>query len=160
MSWRYRGTPPYLATQAKRLGVSQVLVDRARHNPEIHRASVLLGQLCERAHKARQQDGRPVLPVPELQQVRGTLEQCEQECAKLHALAGASAEMLDEAWAAFDLAPPNRHFAVLCDFDTPAIPVPSGNGTVSVNGTACTTPASHPTPSSVTPPPPTLTLPH
>jgi len=136
MSWRYRGTPPYLSAQAKRLGISQVLADRARHNPEIHRVSVLLGQLCERAHKARQQDGRPVLFPPELAQVRGTLEQVEQECAKLHALAASAAEMIDEAWAAFDLAPPNRHYAVLCDFDTPVIPLPAGDGTVGLPAAA------------------------
>jgi len=129
--WRFRGTPPYLGQQAKRLGISQVLVDRARHNPEIHRVSVLLGQLCERCHRARKEDGKPVLPVPELNQVRGTLEQVEQECAKLHALAAASAEMLDEAWAAFGLERPNRHFEVLSDFDTqPIVPLPAGDGTV------------------------------
>jgi len=129
--WRFRGTPPYLGQQAKRLGISQVLADRARHNPEIHRVSILLGQLCERCHRARKEDGKPVLPVPELAQVRGTLDQAEQECAKLHALASASAEMLDEAWAAFGLQPPDRHFAVLCDYDTtPVIPLPAGDGTV------------------------------
>jgi hypothetical protein len=134
--WRYRGTPPYLTAQAKRLGISQVLADRARHNPEIHRASVLLGQLCERCHKARKEDGRPVLLPPELQQIRGTLEQVEQECAKLHALAGAVTAMLDEAWAAFNLEPPARHFEVLCDYDVPTIPLPVGDGTVNVSGPA------------------------
>ncbi len=128
--WRFRGTPPYLAAQAKRLGISQVLADRARHNPEIHRASVLLGQTCERLHRARKEDGKPFLMGPELAQIRGTLEQVEQESAKLHALAAATAEMLDEAWAAFGFTPPDRHYAVLCDFDTPSIPLPLGDGTV------------------------------
>src|ERR1700675_2604014 len=109
--WRFRGTPPYLTAQAKRLGISQVLADRARHNPEIHRATVLLGQLCERCHRARKEDGTPVLGPSELAQVRATLEQAEMECAKLHALAGAAAEMIDEGWAAFGLTPPERHYA-------------------------------------------------
>jgi hypothetical protein len=130
--WRYRGTPPYLAAQAKRLGISQVLADRARHNPEIHRASVLLSQLCERCHRARKEDGRPVLPIPEQAQVRGTLEQVEQECAKLHALAAAAAVMLDEAWTAFNMPPPDRHYAVLSDYDTPTVPLPLGDGTVGI----------------------------
>jgi len=128
--WRFRGTPPYLGVQAKRLGISQVLADRARHNAEIHRVSVLVGQLCERYHRARKENGKPVIPASELAQVRGTLEQTEQECSKLHALAAASAEMIDEAWAAFELGAPPRRFAVLSDFDTPVIPLPAGDGTV------------------------------
>ena len=71
-----------------------------------------------------------MLPLAQQNQVRGTLEQVEQECAKLHALAAASAEMLDEAWTAFNLGPPNRHYAVLSDFDTPTVPLPAGDGTV------------------------------
>jgi hypothetical protein len=131
--WRFRGTPPYLTQQAKRLGISQILADRARHNPEIHRVSVLLGQLCERCHRARKEDGKPVVSGPERTQIIGTLEQAGQESAKLHALAAASAEMIDEAWAAFDLGPPPRHFAVLCDFDPPTIPLQLGDGTVGIS---------------------------
>jgi hypothetical protein len=132
MTWRYRGTPPYLSNQAKRLGVSQVLADRARHNPEIHRVSVLLSQLCERLHRARTEDGRPVVGGAERQQVIGTLEQVEQECGKLHVLAGAAAEMADEAWRAFDFPPPDRHFAVLCDYDALTVPLTNGDGTVGI----------------------------
>ena len=120
----------YLNQQGVRLGITQVLVDRARHNQEIYRVQVLLSQLCERYHKARREDGRPVLHQTELAQIRGTLQQAEQECAKLHALAAAAAEMIDEAYRAFDLEQPDRHYAVLCDFDTPQIPLPLGDGTV------------------------------
>jgi hypothetical protein len=130
--WRYRGTPHYLNQQGGRLGVTQVLVDRARNNQEIYRVSVLLSQLCERYHKARREDGRPVLPLTEMAQVRGTLQQAEQECAKLHTLAAAAAEMIDEAHRAFDGAVPPRHYAVLSDFDTPNIPLPLGDGTVGI----------------------------
>ena len=131
MLWRYRGTPHYISHQAVRLGITQVLADRARNNQEIYRVSVLMSQLCERYHKARRQDGRPVLPLTELAQVRGTLEQAEQECTKLHALAASAADMLDEAWQAFDLDQPDRHFAILCDYDTPSIsPMLRGDGTV------------------------------
>jgi hypothetical protein len=130
MLWRFRGTPHYLGQQTQRLGVTQVLADRARNNPEIYRVSVLLSQLCERYHKARKEDGRPILPPPEMAQIRGTLGQAEQECAKLHVLAAASATMLDEAWAAFGGPAPARHFAVLSDYDSPIIPLPNGDGTV------------------------------
>ena len=57
-------------------------------------------------------------------------QQAEQECAKLHALAATAAEMIDEAYAAFETEQPARHFAVLSDFDTPTIPLPLGDGTV------------------------------
>jgi len=130
--WRFRGSPHYITNQAIRLGITQVLADRARHNQEIYRVSVLLSQLCERYHKARKEDGRPVLPAPEIAQVRGTLLQAEQECAKLHALAASAAGMIDEAWQAFRLEPPERHFAVLCDYDPPTIPLPLGDGTVGI----------------------------
>jgi hypothetical protein len=128
--WRYRGTPHHLNQQGSRLGVTQVLLDRARNNQEIYRVSVLLSQLCERYHKARREDGRPVLPATEMGQIRGTLLQAEQECAKLHALAATAAEMIDEAYAAFEIGQPDRHYAVLSDFDTPSIPLPLGDGTV------------------------------
>jgi hypothetical protein len=132
MLWRFRGTPHYLGSQAVRLGITPVLADRARNNQEIYRVSVLLAQLCERYHKARKEDGKPVLPNPELAQVRGTLLQADQECAKLHALAATAAEMIDEAYRAFELGAPDRHFAVLCDFDAPTIPLPFGDGTVGI----------------------------
>ena len=119
--------------QGSRLGITQVLVDRARNNQEIYRVSVLLSQLCERYHKARKEDGRPVLPLTELGQVRGTLEQAEQECSKLHALAAAAGEMIDEAYAAFASWQPSRHYAVLCPtMITPPIPLPLGDGTVGI----------------------------
>ena len=130
--WRYRGSPHYLNQQGSRLGITQVLVDRARNNQEIYRVSVLLSQLCERYHKARKEDGRPVLGFTELGQIRGTLEQAEQECSKLHALAAAAGEMIDEAYAAFAIMQPFRHYAVLSDFDTPTIPLPLGDGTVGI----------------------------
>jgi hypothetical protein len=130
MLWRFRGTPHYLGQQASRLGVTPVLADRARNNQEIYRVAVLLAQLCERYHKARKEDGRPVLPLTELAQVRGTLQQAEQECAKLHALAATAATMIDEAYAAFGTKKPRRTFEVLSDFDPPTIPLPLGDGTV------------------------------
>jgi hypothetical protein len=127
--WRYRGSPHHLNLQGSRLGITQVLLDRARNNQEIYRVSVLLSQLCERYHKARRLEGRPILPATELGQIRGTLQQAEQECAKLHALAAASAEMIDEAYSAFEIDRPARHFAVLSDYDRPHT-LPLGDGTV------------------------------
>jgi len=134
--WRFRGTPHYLGQQAARLGITQVLADRARNNQEIYRVSVLLAQLCERFHAARKEAGRPIFGGPELGQIRGTLQQCEQECGKLHALAAAAALMIDEATAAFDLPAVERDFAVLSNHDYPSIPLPLGDGTVgaSANG--------------------------
>ena len=135
MLWRYRGTPHYLGQQASRLGVTPVLADRARNNQEVYRVSVLLAQLSERYHKARKEDGRPVLAMTELAQVRGTLLQAEQECAKLHALAATAAIMIDEAYGAFFDKAPSRHFAVFSDFDVPSVPLPCGDGTVGVGTT-------------------------
>ncbi len=120
--WRYRGTPHYLDRQGDRLGLPRTLTDRAKHNQEIYRASVLLGQLCERWHKARRQEGLPVFLPSELEQVKGTLGECEQEARKLHALAAAAAAMIDEAWLAFGLEPPARPFAVSCESDQPPVP--------------------------------------
>src|ERR1039458_1004651 len=115
--WRYRGTPHYLADQAKRLGVAQIMADRARNNAEIYRISVLLAQLCERYHRARTEDGKPVFERIELAQIKGTLEQCEQELGKLHVLAASAQSMLEEAWSAFALDIPDRHFCILSDYD-------------------------------------------
>jgi len=127
--WRFRGSPHYLDAQAARLGLPKVLADRARHNAEICRVQVLVAQLCERYHRARKEEGKPVFGVPELAQIKGTLEQAELELHKLHMLAAASAAMLDEAWQAFELPMPNRPFAVLCDYDTPTLPL--GHSTIS-----------------------------
>ena len=74
--------------------------------------------------------------MTELAQVRGTLQQAEQECTKLHALAATAAAMIDEAYQAFGTEQPPRHFAVLCDFDTPTIPLPLGDGTVGISTAA------------------------
>jgi hypothetical protein len=130
--WRFRGTPHYLNEQAKRLGITRILADRARHNAEIYRVSVLLAQLCERYHRARIEDGMPVFHATELAQIKGTLEQCEQELGKLHALAASAQSMLDEAWSAFGFKVPDRQFGVLCNYDAPAKPftLPFGDGTV------------------------------
>jgi hypothetical protein len=115
--WRFRGTPYYLDAQADRLGISKVLVDRARTNAEIHRIATLLGQLCERYHRAPKEDGRAVVFAAELAQIQGTLGQAECELSKLHALAAAAAAMVDEAHRAFGLAAPQRSHRVACDFD-------------------------------------------
>lgn len=136
--WRFRGSSHYIGQQASRLGITQVLADRARSNPNICRMSVLLGQICERYHRARSENGLPVLYRTELDQVKGTLEQCEHELQKLYMLAGASSVMLDEAWEAFDLPKPRRNYGVVCDSDPPTLPL--GDGTVGVlpyDGIAC-----------------------
>jgi hypothetical protein len=128
--WRFRGNPHHLDRQARRLGISQVLADRARHNPEIYRLGVLLAQLCERYHRARKEDGKPVFYTVELAQIKGTLEQCELELQKLHMLAGAADTMLGEAWRAFEFEPPKRSFAIISDHDNDdARPIPHSNGT-------------------------------
>jgi hypothetical protein len=126
--WRYRGTRHYLDQQAKRLGITPVLADRCRHNQEIYRVSVLLAQLSERYHKARKEDGKAVLLTTELEQIKGTLLQCEQALQKLHLLAATSEAMLDEAWCAFGPPVTKRPFVVRCDHDHAILPV--GDGTV------------------------------
>jgi hypothetical protein len=120
--WRFRGSPHYIDQQGDRLGVPKILTDRARHNPEIYRVSVLIGQLCERYHRAPKHGGCAVVLPAELAQIRGTLNQCEQELEKLHVLAAATQVIVDEATLAFGLAPPNRRFRVRCDYDDRAEP--------------------------------------
>ncbi len=115
--WRFRGSPHYIDQQGNRLGVSKILTDRARHNSEMYRVSVLVGQLCERYHRTPKDGGRAVVFPAELAQIRGTLSQCEQELEKLHVLAAAAQAIVDEAHQAFGLDPPVRHFTVGCDFD-------------------------------------------
>jgi len=115
--WRFRGSPHYLAAQAKRLGLPQVLADRARHNAEIFRVQVLVSQLCERYHRAPKDNGVPRFGGPELGQIRGTIEQAELECKKLHMLAATSAAILDEACAAFAIERARRPYEILCEYD-------------------------------------------
>jgi hypothetical protein len=133
--WRFRGTPYYLDAQADRLGLSKVLVDRARSNAEIHRISTLLGQLCERYHHAPKEDGRIASVFPaELAQIQGTLGQAECESYKLHALAAAAMAMIDEAHRAFGLAPPKRTHRVVCEFDAEPLPAPADLVPVKLRG--------------------------
>ena len=135
--WHFRGTPHYLDAQAGRLGISRVLVDRARTNTEIHRVAVLLGQLCERYHRAPKEDGRAVIFPAELAQIQGTLGQAECELSKLHALAAAATAMIDEAYRAFGLAAPERSHRVVCDTD----PGPSPADLVPIKTTGKRAPA-------------------
>ncbi|MGP0063534.1 MAG: hypothetical protein ACLQGP_08050 [Isosphaeraceae bacterium] len=115
--WRFRGSPHYIDQQGNRLGVSKILTDQARHNQEMYRVSVLVGQLCERYYRTPKDGGRAIVYPAELAQVQGTLGQCELELEKLHVLAAAAQVIIDEAHRAFGLTPPSRHFRVRCDFD-------------------------------------------
>jgi hypothetical protein len=128
--WRFRGSPHYIDQQAERLGITKVLADRARTNPEIHRVSVLLAVLSESYHAARHENGRPVIKRVEMAQIKGTLEQCEHELQKLHMLAAAADAMLDEAWQAFGFPPQSRDFGVYTSIDTSTLPF--GDGTVGI----------------------------
>jgi hypothetical protein len=128
--WRFKGSPYYLDQQAKRLGITQVLADRARSNPEIYRLAVLLAQLAGRYHGARMENGTPVFYMTERAQIKGTLEQCELELQKLHMLAAAADAMLSEAWEAFGFPKPIRIFEVNSVPDTPVLPF--GDGTVGI----------------------------
>ncbi len=108
--WRFRGSPHYIDQQGDRLGVSKILTDQARHNQEMYRVSVLVGQLCERYYRTPKDGGRAIVFPAELAQVQGTLGQCEQELEKLHVLAAAAQAIIDEAHRAFGIAPPSRQF--------------------------------------------------
>ena len=115
--WHYHGTPPFLKRQAARLGSTEQLADRARHNPEIYRLSVLLCQLAERYHRARKEDGEPVFGPLEITAIEGIFSMAEQELQKLHMLAGAADAMLEEAYGAFNLNAPARSFVILAESD-------------------------------------------
>jgi hypothetical protein len=150
--WRFRGSPHYLDQQGDRLGVSKILTDQARHNAEMYRVSVLVGQLCERYYRTPKEGGRAIVFPAELAQVQGTLGQCEQELEKLHVLAAAAQAIIDEAHRAFGIAPPGRHFRVRCDFDDLAdaaelAPEEAHSTLVSpVKGEGALAPTSDPTP--------------
>jgi len=137
--WRFRGSPFYLGIQAKRLGVTQVLADRARNNPDIYRVSTLLSQLCERYHKCRFEDGKPLIGRSEILQISGTLGQCELELQKLHVLGASAQAMLADAYEAFSIPPPKRPFEILADDDSTSLitgdqtTLPLGNGTVGIS---------------------------
>jgi hypothetical protein len=107
--WRFKGTPHYLNEQAKRLGVSQVLADRARNNPEIYRCALLLAKLQDCFQ--RKPKGEKFC-VTEAHYVEGVLEQCEQELQKLHMLAATADAMLAEAYRELDFVEPLRTFSV------------------------------------------------
>jgi hypothetical protein len=128
--WRFRGSPYYLDQQARRLGITQVLADRARNNSEIYRVAVLLAQLSVRYHQARHENDKPILFATELAQVKGTLEQCELELQKLHMLAASADAMLADAWDAFGFPRPVRLFEVMANSDTKILPL--GDGTVGI----------------------------
>ena len=128
--WRFRGSPFYLARQAKRLGVAQELAHASRHNAEIFRIATLASQLCEHWHRARKENGFPVFYAPELERLKCTLERCEIEVQKLHILAAAADEMLLEARAAFGLEKPKRLFEVMSDLESNILPL--GDGTVGI----------------------------
>jgi hypothetical protein len=128
--YRFRGSPFYLAKQAKRLGVPQELAHSARHNAEIFRVATLVSQLCEHWHKARKENGFPVFYAPELERLKETLTRCELEVQKLHILAAAADEMLIEARAAFGIEHSERLSEVMSDLDTNILPL--GDGTVGI----------------------------
>jgi hypothetical protein len=117
--WRFRGSPHYLLGAAKRFSIGEALVKECQHVKQLFRVSTLLAQLNGRYHSARKENGKAVLDFGVLAQVKGALEQCEYEVDKLHASAAASAVMMDEAWAAFGLDAPVRHYAILDDYDPP-----------------------------------------
>jgi hypothetical protein len=127
--WHFRGSPPYLQRQADRMGFAPMLAHTARHNAEMHRVATLMGQLSERLHRTRRDNGRPLIGRLEAAQIMGTLDQAENEVRKLHMLAAAGAQMIDEAYRAFDLVPPARTMSIHATSDRP-ITLPLGDGTV------------------------------
>ena len=118
------------SARAVRLGITQVLVDRARHNQEIYRVQVLLSQLCERYHKARKEDGRPVLHMTELAQIKGTLQQCRAGILQAPRPGRRRGRDDRRSLPGFRDQQPDRHFAVLSDLIHRTLPF--GDGTVGV----------------------------
>ena len=129
--WRFRGSPFYLAKQAKRLGVDSEMVHASRHNAEIFKLATLVSQLCEHWHRTRKENGIPVFFAPDLERMKGTLRRSECEVQKLHILAAAADEMLAEAWEAFGLERPRQNFAIL-EETLPTNILPLGDGTVGI----------------------------
>lgn len=120
--WRHRGGPHYLGTQGFRLRIPQVVTDRSKSNVELYGETQLLNQTCERYHKARKEGNVAMLSPPEAAQVKASLGEAKKYSDRLHALAAASLEMMNEAWDAFGFARPPREFWVSSIYDEPVEP--------------------------------------
>lgn len=114
--WRPAGVAYYLDNQRERLGVSALITGhpRVQDNRQLARIGGTTVQICQNYFDAprRGDDGRSWADW-QLTKIRATLDQCEAEIAKTHAIAAAAVEMTDEAYAAFGLAPPARNFSVV-----------------------------------------------
>jgi hypothetical protein len=111
--YHFRGAPYYLNEQRKRLkGISDQLLVQAKYNKEIHHLSVLLGQLCERWHKAGKYGVQPIFGALELTHIKAILAEGEKDLQKLHLIAAASEMMLGEAYRAFGVDEPTRNYEV------------------------------------------------
>lgn len=123
--WRHRGGPHYLHAQGFRLRIPQVVTDKSKSNVELYGQTQLLNQTCERYHKAPKENGIARLSPPEAAQVKATLGEAQKYCARLHALAAASLEEMDEAWDAFGWDRPAREYWVASIYDeVPEAPEP------------------------------------
>lgn len=120
--WRAKGVPHYLANQALRLAIPQTAVEHARvvDNRQLAKISTLLSQVQRDYYDApRHGDDRAFTPM-QVRAVVGILGQCEAEIGKVHAIAAAGSEMVDEAWNAVGMTPPIRAFSVVAAAESPA----------------------------------------
>lgn len=122
--WIFQGSPFYLDKQAKRLRIAQRLAHASRSNPEIYKLALAIGQLCGHlaaAEKVRRFGGseNPVAELPLPHQFRASLERCGEEAAKLHLLAAAAEQMLNEAYDACGIERPPTTYEIMSEFDEP-----------------------------------------
>jgi hypothetical protein len=117
MSWHFRGTPYFLASQNHRIGLGEMPLKAAEKNSQIHRISTILAQLCQRFHNAPKDAGRPAFGYVENEQIKASLRQCEIDLEKLHLLAAAADAMMAEAYQHLGIEAPKRAFAVFSGAD-------------------------------------------
>lgn len=113
--WRPQGAPYYLDQQRERMGLPALITEhpRVKDNRQLNRISGLTSQVCTNYFQgARHGDSRG-FAEHQLATVRAVLVPCEAEIAKTHAIAAASVEMVDEAYAAFGIDPPTRNYRVV-----------------------------------------------
>jgi hypothetical protein len=119
--WRTKGAPHYLKAQAYRLVLTPGTASHPRvlENRQNAKIAGLLGQVQRDYYNAPRYGDDRAFSSHQIRQIAGILEQCETELGKTHAIAAAGTAMVDEAWEAVGLTPPDRGFRIVAASDAP-----------------------------------------
>jgi hypothetical protein len=123
--WRFRGFPQFLAAQGARMRLPAAYAKKCEVNPELAKISQLLGQLSERFIKGSRLGGISAIQGNDKTSANDAIEICEQSVARLHLVAAAAAQAVDEARAAFGQSIV-REFSVVSEYDEIVKSKPNG----------------------------------